>query len=68
MAINVTWPNIIVMVGLASTLFSGLIAGTGVVIQWRFDALQQQLDDRMVLYQRELGSIERRLDKLEEPR
>lgn len=65
MAISITWRNIFVMVAMAATLFSGLVAGTGVMIQWRFDALQSQLSDRMTLYQRELTRIEQRLDTLE---
>jgi len=63
--IGITWRNIFMMVALAATLFSGLIAGTGVVIQWRFDTLQKQLSDRMTLYQREVDRMERRLDILE---
>jgi hypothetical protein len=64
-AINVTWRNIFMMVALACTLFSGLIAGTGMMVQWRFAALQNQLNERMTLFQREMNAVERRLDRLE---
>ena len=65
MAINVTWRNIFMMVALACTLFSALVAGTGTMIQWRFEALQSQLVDRMILFQREADDMRRRLDRLE---
>ena len=68
MAINVTWHNILAMVALAATLFAGLISGTGLMVQWRFDALQRQLDERMNRYERETSLIEKRLDILESRR
>jgi hypothetical protein len=57
------WRNIAIMVALASALFSGM----AVMIQWRFDVLQSQLADRMTLYQRELGVVNKRLERLENP-
>jgi hypothetical protein len=65
MSIGITWRNIFMMVALAASLFSGLIAGTGIMIQWRFDALQSQLADRMKLFEREMINVEKRLDSLE---
>ncbi len=50
---------------IAVSLFLGLIGGIGAVVQWRFDALQNQLSERMILYQREVNRIERRLETLE---
>ncbi len=50
---------------IAISLILGSIGGIGAVIQWRFDALQNQLSERMILYQREVNRIERRLEILE---
>ncbi len=68
MAIDLTWRNIGALVSIAATLFAALIAGTGVMVQWRFDALQAQLTDRMNLYAREMDAIQARLDRLESAR
>jgi hypothetical protein len=68
MAVDLTWRNIFTLVALAATLFSALVAGTGAMIQWRFDALQAQLTDRMNLYAREVDAIQARLDRLESAR
>jgi hypothetical protein len=68
MAVDLTWRNIFTMVGLAATLFAGLVAGTGAMIQWRFDALQAQLTDRMSMYSREMDAVRARIDRLETSR
>ncbi len=65
MVINFTWANVIMATAVAVSLLLGLIGGVGAVIQWRFDALQNQLSERMILYQREVNRIERRLETLE---
>jgi hypothetical protein len=55
------------MIGLVAVVLSGLVAGTGAVIQWRVDAVQRQLSDRMMLFQREMDGVSRRLERLERP-
>jgi hypothetical protein len=67
MPIGMNWRNIFTMVGLVAVVLSGVVAGTGVVIQWRIEAVQRQLSDRMMLFQREMDSVSRRLERLERP-
>ncbi len=65
MPIAVTWRNIFTIVALVATLLTGLLGGMSKMIQWRFDAIQAQLSDRLNLYFREIELIQRRLDRLE---
>ena len=65
MASYLTWHNISVVIGLAIGFITVLVAIDGVMIQWRFDGLQHQLSDRMTLYEREMGRLEKRIDRLE---
>ncbi len=64
-AISVTWRNIFILVGLSVSVLSAMGAGTSLLMQWRFDGLQIQLNERMNLYAREISLIESRLDRLE---
>jgi hypothetical protein len=63
--IDLTWTNLLVMAGLLSTILTGLVAGTGAMVEWRLTAIQRQLTERMNLYQREMDQVESRLEKLE---
>lgn len=65
MAISVTWANIFVLIGLAVGILTAFASGTATMMNWRMEAMQNQLTDRMTLYQRELQRVERRLDRLE---
>ncbi len=64
-ALSVTWRNIFILVGLSVSVLSAMGAGTSLLVQWRFDGLQIQLNERMNLYAREISLIESRLDRLE---
>ena len=63
--VAVTWPNIFAMIGLLVALEVALLTGTGVVMQWRIDAVQNQLADRMTVFHHEMERVERRLERLE---
>jgi len=66
MAINVTWRNVFMLVGLATTVVAALTVGTSGMVQWRFSALQYQLAERMRLFESEIRHIDERLDRLEQ--
>ncbi len=68
MAIGVTWSNIFVLAGLLATMLAALVGGMSGMVEWRIKALQYQLNDRMIQYQRTVDLIEKRLDKLEHGR
>lgn len=65
MAIGLTWSNIFVMVGLVATLLTGLVAGVGAMVEWRLEAINRQLVDRMTLYSAQIEQFDRRLEILE---
>lgn len=65
MAITVTWTNIFVLVGLLVGILTAFGSGTATMMNWRMEALQNQLTDRMTQFQREMERVEKRLDKLE---
>ena len=50
MAIPLTWPNVFTMIGLISVLLTGVVMGTAAMVEWRMDAVQHQLADRMDFY------------------
>ena len=68
MAISLTWRNIGVLVGLLSGLLIAFFAGTAGMMEWRIEAVQSQLADRMALYQATERRLERRLERLEDKR
>lgn len=51
--------------GLLCSLLVGLLGGMSAVVQWRVDAIQRQLSDRMAQFQYAIQGVEKRLDKLE---
>lgn len=65
MAISVTWANIFVLVGLLIGILTAFGSGTATMMNWRMEALQNQLSDRMTQYSREMQHLEKRIDKLE---
>ena len=65
MAINLTWGNIFVLVGLLVAVLTGFVTGTGAMVEWRMAAIYRQLDDRLVMYQREMRMMEDRVSSLE---
>jgi hypothetical protein len=66
MAIALTWRNIFTMIGLVAAVLTGVVAGTGAMVEWRVSAMQHQLADRLTLYQHQMENVERRLEVLEE--
>ncbi len=66
MLLDLSWINVIIIMILFGAGVSGLVAVVGMTIQWRLDSIQHQLNDRMVMFQRVITSVEKRLDKLEE--
>lgn len=65
MAINVTWRNVWMLVGLLSALIAGMFGGTATMMEWRITAIQHQLSDRLETYHHEMDQINRRLDRLD---
>jgi hypothetical protein len=66
LAIDLTWRNVAALVALLSGVLVAFFAGTGGMMEWRIRAVQAQLDDRLELYQHEMGRLEQRLDRLEQ--
>ena len=66
MAIDLTWRNIGALLALASGFLLLFFGGTATIVEWRLDAVQLRLVDRMTLYQREMDQVEQRLERLEQ--
>lgn len=65
MAINLTWQNIWILVGMLTTIIAVLFGGVAGMMEWRIDAVQHQLSDRLAIYHHEIDQINRHLDRLD---
>lgn len=65
MAIPLTWQNLFVLAGLAILILSAFGGAVGMVVQWELDTVDHRLNDRLVLYHRDIDRIEHRLEELE---
>jgi hypothetical protein len=65
MAIDLTWRNIAALSVLLSGFLVAFFAGTAGMMEWRIEAVQSQLADRMELYKHEMQQVEKRLERLE---
>ncbi len=63
--INISWSNALAVAALACALTTSMIASTATIVQWRLDALQYQLAERMARFEREMSGVTKRLDRLE---
>ena len=54
------------LVALLSALLIALFAGTAGMMEWRIEAVQSQLADRLEMYKREVDQMNRRMDRLED--
>ena len=65
MLLSLTWNNIILLMGVLTTVLSALVVISFFSVQRRIDSIQHQLTDRLTIYHRDMLKIEARLDRLE---
>ena len=47
------------------TLIAVLFGGIAAMMEWRIDAVQHQLSDRLVMYHHQIDELNKRLDRLD---